>query len=313
MNDKPAFLITIDAEGDNLWAGPETITTENARFLPRFQELCERRGMRPAYLTNYEMAMDSAFQEFAKDALEKDAAEIGMHLHAWNSPPVDHALSDSDYRSVPYLTSYPRAVMRDKIHYLHDLLEETFQTKMVSHRAGRWGFDNAYAQEIAALGYLVDCSVTPYVSWAYMPGGPDYRSFPDRAYFLDLEDISKEGDSGVLELPMTILPAPFLKTAGLFLDSNAKAAALLNRFTRWVRPRGNKKNESVKAYKAALSGGADYIEFMIHSSELMPGGSPYFPDERSVEKLYEELEELFELAAATAAPMTLKDYGATFK
>ena len=52
---RPAFLITIDTEGDNLWAAPEAITTENSRWLPRFQQLCERFGFQPTYLTDYEI------------------------------------------------------------------------------------------------------------------------------------------------------------------------------------------------------------------------------------------------------------------
>lgn len=54
----PAFLITIDTEGDNLWQKHDSITTENARYLPRFQQLCEKYGFKPVYLTNYEMAID---------------------------------------------------------------------------------------------------------------------------------------------------------------------------------------------------------------------------------------------------------------
>ncbi|MDR8263551.1 deacetylase, partial [Acinetobacter baumannii] len=50
----PAFLITIDTEGDNLWQKHDSITTENARYLPRFQQLCEKYGFKPVYLTNYE-------------------------------------------------------------------------------------------------------------------------------------------------------------------------------------------------------------------------------------------------------------------
>ena len=36
-----------------------------------------------------------------------------------------------------------------------------------------------------------------------------------------------------------------------------------------------------------------YVQLMIHSSELMPGGSPYNPDEKSIEYLYSQLEALF--------------------
>ncbi|WP_395754844.1 hypothetical protein [Edwardsiella ictaluri] len=53
----PGFIITIDTEGDNLWQNHDRITTENARYLPRFQLLCEKYGFKPVYLTNYEMAV----------------------------------------------------------------------------------------------------------------------------------------------------------------------------------------------------------------------------------------------------------------
>src|SRR6184192_4441689 len=92
-----AFIITIDTEGDNLWSQPRVITTHNARFLPRFQSLCERFGFRPVYLTNYEMAICDVFVEFGRDVIARRAGEIGMHLHAWNSPPL-LPLTDDDWR-----------------------------------------------------------------------------------------------------------------------------------------------------------------------------------------------------------------------
>ena len=110
---KPAFLITIDTEGDNLWQKHDSITTENARYLPRFQQLCEKYGFKPVWLTNYEMAIDPVYIEFAKDAIARGTAEIGMHLHAWNSPPTD-PLTDDDWRHKPYLIEYSDAAMRAK-------------------------------------------------------------------------------------------------------------------------------------------------------------------------------------------------------
>ena len=44
---KPAFLITIDTEGDNQWEDRSRAATENARLLPRFQAICEKHGLRP--------------------------------------------------------------------------------------------------------------------------------------------------------------------------------------------------------------------------------------------------------------------------
>jgi hypothetical protein len=63
-----SFIVTIDTEGDDIWNGPREITTCNARYLPRFQELCERFGLKPTYLVNYEMAVSPAFVEFAPAA-----------------------------------------------------------------------------------------------------------------------------------------------------------------------------------------------------------------------------------------------------
>ncbi len=104
---KPAFLITIDTEGDNLWSKSDTITTNNSNYLPRFHELCIKYKFRPTYLTNYEMAVCPIFKEFARNVIKSNTGEIGMHLHAWNSPPIIN-LTSNDYYYHPYLIEYDR-------------------------------------------------------------------------------------------------------------------------------------------------------------------------------------------------------------
>lgn len=125
---KPAFIITIDTEGDNLWQNHRVIKTENARYLARFQALCERFGFKPVWLTNYEMAVEPVFIEFAKEVIARGQGEVGMHLHAWNSPP-EHDLTGDDWRWQPYLIEFSDEVMREKVLFMTRLLEETFQTK----------------------------------------------------------------------------------------------------------------------------------------------------------------------------------------
>ena len=84
-----AFLITIDTEGDNLWKWDRKtpISTENSAYLRRFQRVCNAYEFKPTYLVNYEMAMDDYFVEWVAPEIESNHCEIGMHLHAWNSPP----------------------------------------------------------------------------------------------------------------------------------------------------------------------------------------------------------------------------------
>ena len=317
MNTTPRFLITIDTEGDNLWSLPREITTHNARFLPRFQTLCEKFGFLPTYLTNYEMATCEDFQAFARDVLKRQTGEIGMHLHAWHSPP-EFALTPDDYRHTPFLIEYPAQVMRDKIAFMTDLLQDTFNTKMRSHRAGRWSFNATYAKILVEQGYVVDCSVTPHVSWRdnlgdpAQNGGTDFSDFPKRAYFLDLERIDKAGNSRLLEVPMTILPGsrllPLLSHLVAGTWPRRVANKLLNFEPVWLRPTGNNLNQMLSIVERAQRENWPYLEWMLHSSEFMPGGSPNFGDERAIDKLYEDLEALFERIARSFSGATLTQF-----
>lgn len=309
----PAFLITIDTEGDNLWQNHDSITTENARYLPRFQALCEKYGFKPVYLTNYEMAIDPFYIEFARDAIARGACEVGMHLHAWNSPPLE-PLTDDDWRYKPYLIEYTTGMMRQKVEYMTRLLEDTFQTKMVSHRAGRWAFDERYAQLLVEQGYLVDCSVTPKVNWKTAKGNPagtggtDYRDFPTRAYFLDENDIRKPGNSSLLEVPMSIQHKHSALMNSIKQGYDRLRGKVRSPSVHWLRPMGGNVETMKSVVEQTLAQGSDYVEYMLHSSEYMPGGSPTFKTQSNIERLYDDLEAFFEWLQPKATGLTLAEY-----
>ena len=318
MPDTP-FIITVDTEGDNLWERPREITTHNAAFLPRFQALCERFRFKPVYLTNYEMAMSEVFLDFARDAVARDACEIGMHLHAWNSPPIE-PLTGDDFYHQPYLIEYPDKVMKEKIHVMTALLEEKFDRKMVSHRSGRWAFDGRYAAMLLREGYLVDCSVTPGVNWSANAGDPqgqggsDYTSFPESPYFLSPIDVSVPSQGMLLEVPMTV------NSSRLFRWSpSLYRMPVLRRFARKISPARRwlcpvplleRRNDRamVQLARSARARGATHMEFMLHSSDLMPGGSPSFPGVSDIERLYDQLATLFEELSTWCSGMTLKEF-----
>jgi len=55
--------------------------------------------------------------------------------------------------------------------------------------------------------------------------------------------------------------------------------------------------------------GNNYLEFMLHSSELMPGGSPYFSTSSQIEKLYRDMEDLFSYISSLGyVGQTLEEY-----
>ena len=321
---KPAFLITIDTEGDNLWSRPRRVETRNSAYLPRFQALCERYGLKPTYLTNWEMAHCPVYRDFARDALRRGAAEIGMHLHAWDSPPLS-PLTDDDARHHPFLIEFSTPVMREKIRAMTAALEETFAVKMVSHRAGRWAFNAVYAGLLVEQGYEVDCSVTPGVSWAGHKGDPrgsggtDYSRFPEDAYFPDESDLGRAGASPLLEVPMTILrpDAPgWIRGAQARLRPASLPARVLRRCypeILWLRPDGRNRQAMLRVLSTAQDQGRDYVELMLHSSEFMPGGSPTFPDDSSIERLYDDLAALFESASRAFEGLTLGEYNRRYR
>lgn len=314
------FIITVDTEGDNLWAKPRAVTTRNAAHLPRFQRLCEKYRFKPVYLANYEMAMTAAFVEFGRDVAARGAGEIGMHLHAWNSPPLE-ALTGDDFLHQPYLIEYPDRVMREKIRAMTQFLEDRFDRKMISHRAGRWAFDARYAAMLLDEGYLVDCSVTPGVDWRANPGDPagnggsDYTSFPDRPYLLAPPDISKGSSAGLLEVPMTVLPSRLFRRWPWAYRLPHHLRRIVRRVSperRWLCPvpllEKHNLDVMLELARRARDERPPHLEFMLHSSELMPGGSPSFQSGADIERLYASLEILFEEVARWCRGMTLAEF-----
>ena len=314
-SNRPAFLITIDTEGDNLWSRPQVIETRNAEYVGRFQTLCEEFNFKPTWLTNYEMATSEKFIQFGRDVLKRRAGEIGMHLHAWNSPPTTVNLGN-DFHYQPFLIEYPQETIDEKVGFMTELLRDRFETEIVSHRAGRWAFDSTYAKILAKYGYLVDCSVTPHVSWADTTGSPsgsngtDYTNFPNEPYLLDLDHVDRPGGSQILELPATVERSSLHQLAPWAYEVSG-----LRRFAWkyqpkhiWLYPDGSNLAHMTRLVRESAERGKKYVEFVLHSSELMPGGSPNFPDETCIERLYADLRILFTEIAKYYDGMTLSEY-----
>jgi hypothetical protein len=316
------FIITIDTEGDNIWeyrmAAPgqaeNPITTKNACFIPRFQELCGQFDFKPVYLTSYEMALDDFFSDFAGRESAKGNCEIGIHPHAWNTPPYYELAAGNAGHGLPYLIEYPASVMREKFDTLYRALQNKFGGKIVSHRAGRWATNQEYFDILLDYGIQIDCSVTPHVSWAgsagFSPGsgGPDYTRHPENPYVIKRTDSQKTGES-LLEMPVSIrtvrqpppgpLPfRPFLSGIKKFFTGK----------TVWLRPNGGNLSDMLALVKIIKKSNAAYLMFMLHSSELMPGGSPVFTTGESIEKLYADLGTLFYTISRDFKGTTLKDF-----
>lgn len=313
----PAFLVTVDTEGDDAWSRPRETHTRNAAYAERFQHLCEDAGLRPTWLVNHEMALCPVFSAFGRQVVRQGRGEVGMHLHAWNSPPHIELTGD-DLRHQPFLVEYPLQWMQRKVDRITSLLRERFECEITSHRAGRWALDSAYARLLVDHGYRVDCSVTPHVSWAASRGAPDgrggadYRAFPDQPYRVDLQRIDRPGDSPLLEVPVTIRPSALQRIApwSYALPGLRRWAWRQAPPQRWLYPDGRNLPHLRAVLDEALAAGQPCVQMVLHSPDLMPGGSPNSPDAPAVEALYRDLGELLHEASRRFVGMTLAEFGA---
>ncbi len=283
------FIITIDTEADNQWNNNQACTTKNSKYLPRFQELAEKYNFKPVWLTTYEMANDNFFVNYFKDKCNKGLCEIGMHLHAWNNPPEYNLVNKTNERS--YLIEYPKNIMEQKIKVLDELLTKKIGIKPVSHRAGRWTTNEDYFELLEKYGYKVDCSVTPHISWENHLGqsgikGSNYSNSPENPYFIK---------NKLLEVPVTIRIMHNIQFDQIKNIRNAAGELFhfLKGRTEWVRPNKNMNKKGILKLIKKCNKHNDYIMFMLHSSELMPNGSPNFSTYESVEHLYTLIEEIF--------------------
>ncbi len=296
------FIITVDTEGDNLWRWNhgEQITTENTRFIPRFQECCEKYGFRPVYLTNYEMAMDDRWVKYATVKACAGKCEIGMHLHAWNTPP-EHELVNN-FGGNPYITEYPEEIIDAKVSTMMELLQDKFQCPIVSHRSGRWALNEAYLKSLSRHGIRIDCSVTPEADLSRIAGyekmcGNDYRKAPRGIYHIQ---------PNLLEVPMTTRNLRHACQGSL----KHRVKTLLCGEPVWLRPLQMSVNPLKELTDRVMKEkDCDHLEFMIHSSELMPGGSPYFKTNEDVERLFATMDEYFNyLSQLDVCGTTLQEF-----
>lgn len=303
---KKYFLITIDTEGDNLWTWKKgsRITTENVKYIPRFQKLCEKYGFVPTYLTNYEMAMDSLWNEFASKKAREGLAEVGMHLHAWNSPPLVEL--EDRFGGNPYITEYEEDVILQKVAFLKELLETRFSCPILSNRSGRWATNNIYFQALEKNNIIVDCSVTPGLDLSSIPGcskncGNDYSKQPKSAFFIS---------DNLVEVPMSTRR---IRHYNISKGMRKGINNLLFGEELWLRPHNKSFEELMRVTNKIIRENCEYLEFMMHSSEFMPGGSPYFRSSEDIEKMYSIVEQLFAWATRNGYyGIGVTDYAKTF-
>lgn len=317
MQSPPSLLVTVDTEGDDEWSFRRSPASENIGWLGDFEAALRRVGCRSTYLVTYTVAQDERAAEVLRGYRDTRGAEIGAHCHAWNTPPE----AEPDGAQL-FLNELPETVQREKLGNLTHAIEERLGVRPVSFRGGRFGANASTMKCLAELGYQVDSSVTPGVSWRRTPGlpggegGPDYRRAPVHTYWQDTSDPCVPGDGPLLEVPVTVvrsrrLPAAAERALAAYGPASFASAVAgklgLGRMI-WFYPAFQEADEMVQAAEiAAGREGGDVLTMMLHSSELMPGGSPYLKTKGDVAGFLDRMERTLEAVRKStgAVPRTL--------
>jgi hypothetical protein len=238
--------------------------------------------------------------------------EIGAHLHPWSSPPF----RPEDLAAHTYPHNLPPELLERQLTELTQAIESEIGVRPTTYRAGRNGFDGRTLPILERLGYTVDTSVDPLFN-ERRKGGPAFAGAPVAPYHPAYEDVRRPGTSRILEVPITSATEPALPKALERAYASLPAIPWRGALKRvgltpvWLRPSYTPRARMLAFASRLARAGQPCFNVIFHSSELLPGGSPYTPDAASVERFNADLRALLEhLVGLGAAGRTFSELAA---
>lgn len=302
------WCVTVDTEEEWDWGSgyptaPGRVT--NVRRLPAFQELCAAHGAAVVYFVNHAVLADPDGAAVVRDLAARPNVEVGLHVHPWNTPPLQPGDRVPVRDSFLHNLQWPLA--RSKLETVLAAFDR-IGARPTSFRGGRYSTSAEVQDFLRDRGVRADASVVPYTTWAD-DGAPDYR---DRAPAPVRRPPRAAGDPALWELPLTLGytrrpfalwhrvvragewgPARHLRLVGLLDRLGVVRKAWLNlENPAYPDPAG-----FVRVVAAERPG---FACATLHSSSLVPGGNPYVPAASDVERVLRATRAV--LAAAARCP-----------
>lgn len=302
--EKVYLVITIDCECDKSddWTSSCPITfTSITEGLPNIlHPLFNKYGAIPTYLLSNEVMEDKAAVETLK-ALE-GCYEYGTHLHADYVGPNKRYDEYSGTMTEDFQKDYPPEIEEAKLKNLTRLFEQKIGYSPKSFRAGKFGISEHTISILERLGYLVDTSVTPYLLWWNNVSLVDFLKASNLPYYPVSQGIGHK----VLEVPITIETNflnkalykkvfPFLIQPSVYRFSFRVINKLLP--CRWLRPFPHYSSQEMIDISEKVirknKGRMVVLNMMFHSTEVMPGKSPYIKSQDDQANFLDRIEGYF--------------------
>lgn len=279
-----AVVVSLDVEEEGLFSGSyprQAPGLANIPLLGRLKFLPGEFGLPLTFLCDYPVLTHGPSLTVLEALLGDVGGELGAHLHPWNTPP---------FPDLPWSEPVSTAVMpldafRAKLDTVQTAIRAFAGRPATAFRMGRWNLFRRAMAVLPEAGFTVDSSVAPL---RHVPGGPDHFLAPADPYW-----VRPGGPDGrpLLEAPTTQVPViPGLPRLlhGLARRLPARSADALLGFsmktlTLGVNPVWMPEASMRLATRLHVRRGGRALTLFWHSSELLPGGSPHFPDQAAVD------------------------------
>jgi hypothetical protein len=294
------LVISVDVEEEGLFSGhyartPPGVT--NVEHLRRLEFIPREFGFPLTLLVTYQVARDPAARQVLEHWRNHLGAEIGAHLHHWNTPPFLDPPQPEPVNS----EALPSLLLREKFATLVGSLRTHLGVSPISFRMGRFDLGSHAAARLPEFGLRVDSSVVPL---RQVSGGPEHFLAPADPYALF--PAGPQGPS-IIEAPLT--QVPFLAGAPGTVARIAAAlprgmgVRLLSGFRYWgvvgIQPAWFPLAAMRRTVRLHRRRGGQVLTMFLHSSELQPGATPQFPTETAVIHLVSKLRAFLSWLAQT--------------
>ncbi len=280
------LIISIDVEEEGLFSGEYAripAGVENVRELRRLEFITRDFGFPLTLMVAYRVAEDAACRAVLSAWKERLGAEIGAHLHHWNTPPFQALPYPEPVRS----DLMPLSLLEAKFGCLVESLTRHFGERPSSFRMGRFDLGRQVRRLMPQFGLTADSSVVPLRCTAE---GIDHFMAPHDPYFLKP---GTDGERPVLEAPLTMVPL-FRGTRELVHAAALKFPVRFHRFMlrayrytsiAGIQPAWFSLGAMKRAVLLHRARGGGVLSLFLHSSELKPGATPDFRSEEAVCRL----------------------------
>jgi hypothetical protein len=281
------LVISVDVEEEGLFSGKysRTPTVANIQDLDRLAFIPDEFGFPLTLLVAHPVAVDPAACAVLNRWRDKGWAEIGAHLHHWNTPPLEE---------LPYPVQsdlLPEPLLRRKFEALLDAHAVGLKTTPRSFRMGRFDFGRQVRRLLPEYGFTTDSSYAPLRA---VKNGPDHFLVPHDPYWLDP---AETGGRALYEVPLTMQPlvrgAPRLVYALANTLAPGPRAMLLQTFRTLavvgIQPLWHPLVSMRWAATLHARRGGRVLTMFLHSTEIWPGGSPAVPDAAAAQRICDNI------------------------